>query len=72
MKYYTLIKWEICATCGGEGQHSRHLGSYSLDQFEQEFSESEQECYFAGGYDKPCERCEGTGKLLMEPHVRIK
>lgn len=59
-------KWEICPACQGEGKSSAYLGAYSREDFAHEFSDEEQEQYFMGGYDRACERCEGSGKVSAE------
>lgn len=56
--------WEICSACRGEGMSSAYLGAYTREEFDQEFDYEEQERYFAGEYDRPCEVCEGSGKIL--------
>lgn len=52
-------KWMICATCDGEGKHSRALGVVNQD----DFSPDEWDGYMAGGYDSPCAPCGGEGKV---------
>lgn len=59
--------WVICGKCAGNGKHSQNLGAYSVEEFQREFDEEEQEMYFAGAYDSCCEECEGSGKLLVDP-----
>lgn len=56
--------WEICSCCNGEGKSSAYLGAYSREEFDREFDYEEQERYFAGEYDRPCEECRGSGKVL--------
>ena len=56
------FKWCICGGCDGSGKSSAYLGAYTWDEMDEaglEFIED----YFAGNYDRACERCEGTGKV---------
>lgn len=55
--------WAICGRCNGDGGHSHRLGAFTLDEFNQDFDDEEQERYFAGGYDETCEVCGGSGKV---------
>jgi RecJ-like exonuclease len=60
-----VSRWQICSTCDGEGKHSNHLGAFTgadLDQEDDEFLER----YMGGDYDRPCERCDGEGKVLID------
>ena len=56
--------WEICSCCNGEGKSSAYLGAYSREEFEESFDYEEQEAYFNGDYDRACETCKGSGKVL--------
>lgn len=58
-------KWIICGKCRGEGKHSGHLGAILSDELEQ-MHDDEREALFRGDYDKPCEECAGTGKVLAD------
>ncbi len=58
-------KWIICPTCNGEGKHSLHLGAITEEDRDRDWSQDEFEDYTLGGYDRRCEDCEGSGKLLM-------
>lgn len=64
-------EWTICTKCSGEGHHSQHLGAFSRAEFDEAFTPEEQADYMAGGYDKLCERCRGSGKLWIDlgPHL---
>lgn len=53
--------WMICDACGGEG-HRDTLGVINPE----EWDEDELENYFAGGYDKSCDVCGGSGKVRDE------
>lgn len=56
--------WIICPTCDGEGHHSRHLGSFTMSEFNECFDDEEsREGYFSGRYDQSCNTCQGTGKI---------
>lgn len=54
-----IMKWAICCNCGGDGSHSRRLGVINPD----EWTDEELEAYRCGAYDKPCEDCDGAGKV---------
>jgi len=58
-------KWIICGTCNGDGAHSRHLGAITASERERDWSADEWEDYIAGGYDRECEDCNGTGKIKV-------
>lgn len=64
-------EWIICGICSGEGKHSRRLGAFTREEFDQEFSPEEQEMYFQGAYDSKCENCGGTGKVLVVDEDRL-
>ena len=56
--------WIICPTCSGDGHHCRHLGAYTMEEFDEAFPDAEdREDYFSGVYDKTCETCAGAGKV---------
>lgn len=55
--------WQICHRCSGEGHTSRHLGSFTQDEWAQQDDEFKED-YIAGRYDIPCETCKGSGKVL--------
>lgn len=58
------FKWCICGGCDGSGKSSAYLGAFTrenLDDQGDEFCED----YFAGNYDRACDRCEGTGKVQI-------
>ena len=57
--------WEICNHCHGEGKSSSYLGAFSREEFEEAFDPEEQEDYFNGAYDRPCEHCNGSGKVQV-------
>lgn len=56
-------RWSICDECGGEGKSSAYLGAFTMEQLHEDPEFAEQ--YMEGGYDKPCERCKGSGKVLL-------
>lgn len=59
-------KWVICPECLGEGKSSAHLGSFTMDEFEERFETlEEQDDYFDGKYDRLCPSCSGTGKVKV-------
>lgn len=60
-------RYEICSRCEGAGKSSAYLGAFSAERMEEEGPDF-QHCYMRGEYDRPCEACDGTGKVL-EPDV---
>ncbi|MES1993164.1 MAG: hypothetical protein V4457_06060 [Pseudomonadota bacterium] len=63
-------RWAICSRCDGEGKHSGHLGAFTGSEWEQE-DDDFKERYMQGDYDRACERCEGTGKVLRTGEPKI-
>jgi hypothetical protein len=57
--------WEICDTCDGEGKHSHDFGAITSTEWAEDWSPEEQDEYMHGAYDRKCERCHGTGKVLV-------
>lgn len=57
-----LAKWEICPECDGHGKSSAYLGAFSMEDLAEQ-GDDFQEDYFAGAYDRPCQRCRGAGKI---------
>ena len=57
-------KFEICSTCNGHGKNSLHLGAYTADEMDEAGPEFEED-YFAGRYDRKCDPCGGTGKVMV-------
>lgn len=55
-------KWCICGQCKGEGKSSAYLGAYTHEEMDQQGEEFIED-YFAGNYDRICERCNGAGKV---------
>lgn len=56
-------EWRICDECGGEGRSSAYLGAFTAEDMDREGDEF-FENYMAGRYDRTCEPCDGTGKVL--------
>lgn len=55
-------KWAICSTCKGEGSSSAYLGAFTredMDNLGDDFLDD----YVHGAYNRPCEACNGTGKV---------
>lgn len=57
-------KYSVCSRCGGHGTHlNPSIGehAYSLEEFDNEFSDEEKEAYFTRGgmYDVNCIVCHG-------------
>lgn len=57
-------KWEICDTCNGDGGSSAYLGAFTGDEWaEMDYDWKEQ--YIKGSFDRNCDDCRGTGKVLF-------
>lgn len=54
--------WKICGHCEGEGTSSSYLGAFTWDELREQGDEFIED-YFAGNYDRPCDCCDGTGKV---------
>jgi hypothetical protein len=57
-------RWEICNHCRGTGKSSAYLGAFTREDMEEEGPEF-MEDYMAGHYDRPCDDCEGLGRVLV-------
>lgn len=57
-------KWEICRTCEGHGASSAYLGAFTRDDFDDEGPEFVED-YIAGNYDRACDECHGSGKVIV-------
>lgn len=57
-------RWVICSSCEGEGKSSAYLGAFTRDQLDEEGPEFIED-YFAGHYDRACDRCGGAGKVKV-------
>lgn len=57
-------KITICGQCSGEGKSSAYLGAFSGRRL-QEAREDEEfwDDYMSGAYDRPCETCDGAGRV---------
>ena len=56
-----------CPECRGRGHNSRHLGSFTAEEFDEFFStDEERESYLRGDYDHECGCCHGTGEIDRE------
>jgi len=64
------LKWCICGQCSGEGKSSAYLGAYTADEMDMAGPEFEED-YFAGNYDRACDRCGGTGKIQVVAVERL-
>lgn len=56
-------RWAICPSCRGEGSSTRYLGAFTSDDMAElgpEFFED----YARGVYDRECDECYGSGKVL--------
>jgi len=56
--------WVICDTCRGNGQHSLAMGSFTQDEMDEQGPDFRDD-YMSGLYDRSCEPCSGTGKILV-------
>lgn len=54
--------WAICDTCNGHGGHSRRLGLIDAEAWN-DWDDDQRAFYMGGGYNAPCERCNGSGKV---------
>lgn len=64
------FRWIICGQCNGNGTSSAYLGAYTqadMDEAGPEFRED----YFAGRYDRECETCGGSGKIMVADEKRM-
>jgi DnaJ-class molecular chaperone len=60
-------RWIICSRCQGEGVSSAYLGAITAEDWAHDWDPEEQEAYIRGDYDRPCDRCNGEGKVRDEP-----
>lgn len=61
--------YHICAHCRGTGKSSSYLGAFSRDEMDEQGPEFVDD-YIAGHYDRPCDDCQGTGKVLLIDEAR--
>ena len=54
-------KWTICPDCNGHGKSSAYLGAFTAEDMRDDPDFAEE--YMAGGYDRHCETCNGSGKV---------
>lgn len=64
-------KWEICPQCQGHGKSSAYLGAFTRDEMDEQGQEF-MEDYMRGDYDRACEHCKGSGKVLVEDEQRCE
>jgi RecJ-like exonuclease len=66
-------KWEICTACRGEGHRALHGIAITQDEWA-DWDDEDKETYRTGGYDTPCDNCDGSGKVrtLDEDHASPK
>lgn len=55
-------QWVICPSCQGEGASSSYLGAFTSEDWADQDDEF-KEHYLRGGFDRACERCDGSGKI---------
>lgn len=58
-------RYEICDNCEGTGGSSAYLGAITQEERERDWDPEEFETYMDGGYDRTCEDCKGTGKVVV-------
>lgn len=58
------FKWTICSTCQGHGKSSTYLGAYTCDDMAEAGPEFYDD-YMRGYYDRPCDACEGLGRVKV-------
>lgn len=62
-------KWIICGDCAGDGTVENPAFSNGFTSSEwQDAGEEFQQTYMTGGYNVPCGRCAGSGKVCV-PNV---
>lgn len=62
--------WVICGHCEGEGMSSSYLGAFTWDELNEQGEEFIED-YFAGNYDRPCDCCEGSGKIPIPNYDKM-
>lgn len=63
-------RFEICSICEGHGRSSAYLGAFTADEMAQQGPDFHDD-YMAGRYDRACEPCDGTGKVMVADHSRM-
>lgn len=63
--------WKICSTCQGDGKHSHGIGAITSSEWENDWDYDEREAYMSGAYDRTCEDCSGSGKVLSEDYSKL-
>lgn len=58
-------KWAICNECSGHGKSSAYIGALTEEDIERDWSPEEVDDYMHGGYDRTCEACKGSGKVIV-------
>lgn len=56
--------WHICHHCRGSGKSSAYLGAFTQEDMDEAGPEFMDD-YMSGVYDRPCDHCKGSGKLLL-------
>ena len=62
--------WCICISCQGHGKSSAYLGAYTQSEMDEAGPEFFDD-YMAGRYDRPCETCDGTGKIKVVDRKKL-
>lgn len=57
-------QWCICDHCRGSGGSSSYLGAFTSEEWHQQDEDFRRD-YMAGAYDRPCDACGGSGKVLV-------
>lgn len=62
--------WKICGHCEGEGTSSSYLGAFTWEELREQGDEFIED-YFAGNYDRVCDCCDGSGKVVVADHGKM-
>lgn len=68
-------KWAICGACEGHGTDRGASvecdgGGFTSSEWAEQDEDFRQD-YLAGVYDRPCECCHGSGKILVADYDRM-
>ena len=66
VEHQTVVpaKWVICVNCNGSGSSTTYLGAYTRDELDEQGPEFLEDL-MSGAYDRPCDSCGGSGKVLI-------
>jgi RecJ-like exonuclease len=61
-------RWVICSECAGNASTSRHVecdgGGFTASEWNDQDDDFRQD-YMAGVYDRPCDCCDGKGRIQI-------